>query len=356
MLIIRKALILPLPNSISVIWNFGRILGLSIAIQIVTGLFLAIHYTRDPGFDGLIHILRDVPGGWALRLIHTNGASLYFVLIYLHVGRALYYKRWVTQKNTFLAGISIILIRIGVAFLGYVLPWGQIRYWGATVITNLISAIPYLGPSIVTWVWGGFTVSTYTLSRFYVLHFALPFVVVGLILVHMWFLHYNGRTNPLGNLDHLRKVPLHPYFTWKDIVGFRLIAIIFVLVVNFAGYSFIDSENFIQANSITTPVHIQPEWYFLFAYAILRCIPRKVGGVLGLVAAVAVFYTIPFLANKTQKATAFRVAQQFSFWRFVVVFWILTFLGAQPVEEPYIFLSRVFSVLYFGLIGLICRL
>jgi len=315
-----------------------------------------MHYTRQPGFDGLIHILRDVPGGWALRLIHTNGARLYFVLIYLHVGRALYYKRWVTQKYTFLAGITILLIRIAVAFLGYVLPWGQIRYWGATVITNLISAIPYLGPSIVSWVWGGFTVSTYTLSRFYVLHFALPFVVVGLVGVHIYFLHFNGSTNPLGNLDHLRKIPLHPYFSWKDLVGFRLLAISIVMVVNFAGYSFIDSENFIQANSITTPVHIQPEWYFLFAYAILRCIPRKAGGVLGLVAAVIIFYSIPFLARKTQKATAFSVAQQLAFWRFITVFLILTFLGAQPVEEPFIFLRRVFSVLYFGLIGLMCRL
>lgn len=356
MLILRKALIVPLPNSISAIWNFGRILGLSIVIQIVTGLFLAIHYTSQPGFDGLIHILRDVPGGWAFRLIHTNGASLYFVLIYLHVGRALYYKRWVTQKKTFLAGITILLIRMAVAFLGYVLPWGQMRYWGATVITNLIRAIPYLGPSIVTWVWGGFTVSAYTLSRFYVLHFALPFVIVGLILVHIWFLHFNGRTNPLGNLDHVRKIPFHPYFTWKDAVGFRLLAITIVFLVNFVAYAIIDPENFTQANSITTPVHIMPEWYFLFAYAILRCIPRKAGGVLGLVAAVIIFYAIPFLATKTQKATAFSAAQQIIFWRFVVVFWILTFLGAQPVEEPFIFLRRVFSVIYFGLIAIICRL
>jgi len=356
MIQIRKALLLPSPNSISVWWNFGRILGLSIGIQIVTGLFLAIHYRRQPGFDGLIHILRDVPGGWALRLIHTNGARLYFILIYIHVGRALYYKSWVTQKYSFLAGITILLIRIGVAFLGYVLPWGQIRYWGATVITNLIRAVPYLGPSIVTWVWGGFTVSTYTLSRFYVLHFAGPFVIVGLIMVHLWFLHSSGRTNPLGNLDHLRKIPFHPYFTWKDAVGFSLMAIVFVFFVNFGGYSMIDPENFTQANSITTPVHIQPEWYFLFAYAILRCIPRKVGGVLGLAGAVTVFYLLPFVCSRVQSASTFRLTQQLVFWAFVVVFIILTFLGAMPVEEPFILLRRIFSVIYFGLIAVICSL
>jgi len=353
---IRSAVIIPLPKSISAIWNFGSILGLSIAVQIITGLILAIHYTVNPGFEGLVHILRDVPAGWALRLIHTNGASLYFVLIFLHVGRALYYKRWITQKFTFLIGIFIILVSIAVAFLGYVLPWGQIRYWGATVITNLIRAIPYLGPSIVTWVWGGFTVSTYTLSRFYVLHFSLPFVIVAFVVAHIFFLHNNGRTNPLGNLDHTRKIPLHPYFTWKDLVGFSLMGIGFAIAVNFAGYSFMDPENFTMANSITTPVHIQPEWYFLFAYAILRCIPRKAGGVLGLIAAVIVFLVIPFLNKKLQKTTAFSVTQQITFWTFVIVFIILTFLGAQPVEEPYVFLSRVFSILYFLLIAIICAL
>ena len=352
MKIIRSTLLLPSPRSIRVFWNFGSLLGLSIGIQIVTGLFLAIHYTSDPGFSGIIHIIRDVPGGWFLRLAHANGASLYFVLIYIHVGRALYYQSWITQPKSFLAGISILLLRIGAAFLGYVLPWGQISFWGATVITNLIRAIPYVGPSVVTWVWGGFTVSSHTLSRFYVIHFLLPFVIVGLIIIHLYFLHSHGRTNPLGNLDNQRKIPFHPYFSYKDGVGFALLIILLIYFVRFRSYRAIDPENFIEANSIVTPIHIQPEWYFLFAYAILRCIPRKVGGVLGLVAAVTVFYLFPILTSKSHP-TSFSIRQQIKFWGLVSTFFILTYLGAIPVEEPYPRLRALFSLVYFRLCILI---
>jgi len=346
--ILRSTLLLPTPNSIRVFWNFGSLLGLSIGVQIVTGLFLAIHYSFDPGFTGIIHIIRDVPGGWFLRLVHANGARVYFIIIYVHFGRALYYQSWVTQPNSFLAGVTIILLRIGTAFLGYVLPWGQIRFWGATVITNLISAIPYIGPSIVRWVWGGFTVSSYTLRRFYVIHFLLPFIVVGFILIHLYFLHSKGRTNPLGNLDNQRKIPFHPYFSYKDGVGFAIFGVLLIYFVRFRSYRIIDPENFIEANRIVTPVHIQPEWYFLFAYAILRCIPSKVGGVLGLVAAVTIFYIFPVLSRKNVPSS-FSPLQQCKFWLLVITFFVLTFLGAIPVEDPFPIIRAIFSVIYFSL-------
>ena len=332
-------------------WNFGSILGISLVIQLVRGILLALHYSADPRFRGVIHIIRDIPGGIYLRLIHANGARLYFVLIYIHLGRALYFQRWITQPKRFLAGISIFLLRIAVAFLGYVLPWGQISLWGATVITNLISAIPYIGTSIVNLVWGGFTVRQITLGRFYVLHFLLPFLVALFVLVHLFFLHYKGRTNPLGNLDNQRKVSFHPYFRWKDGVGFAILGGVLIYLISTQPYSIIDPENFIEANNIVTPPHIQPEWYFLFAYAILRCIPSKVGGVIGLVLSITLFYVYPLARNRY--VTRFSPLRQIIFWGLVVTFIILSFLGAAPVESPFPELRAVFSLIYFTLLSII---
>ena len=341
---------LPLPKSISIWWNFGRLLGISIVIQIVSGVILAIIYRGgEIGFDSLIHLIRDVPGGWIIRLIHCNGARIYFLLIFVHIGRALYYQRFITQPKSFLVGSVMLIIRIGVAFLGYVLPWGQIRFWGATVITNLLSAIPVVGTRLVNWVWGGFAVRGYTLTRFYVLHFLGPFLVAGLSLVHLFFLHYNGRTNPLGNLTHFRKITFHPYFSIKDSITWLILLGLISYTVLFMGYDLIDPENFIKANRIVTPAHIQPEWYFLFAYAILRRIPRKVGGVIGLVAAVGILFILPLKSKKLNFPTSSDLRSQLTVFFLFVSFVLLTYLGAIPVEEPYILLRQICGVIYFGL-------
>lgn len=347
-MLLRDGLQLPLPKSISIWWNFGSLLGLSIVIQIASGIFLAIIYRGgEIGFDSLIHLIRDVPGGWMVRLIHCNGARIYFLLIYIHIGRALYYQRYATQPNSFIIGSAILILRIAVAFLGYVLPWGQISYWGATVITNLLRAVPIIGPRLVRWVWGGFAVSGYTLTRFYVLHFLGPFLIAGLSILHLYFLHFNGRTNPIGLITHYRKITFKPYFLYKDsITWIILVSIIFYTVI-FIGYGLIDPENFIIANRISTPAHIQPEWYFLFAYAILRSIPRKVGGVIGLISAVAILFIKPLILNSKNFPLSTSLRNQILVFLFFLSFIILTYIGAIPVESPYIFLSQAFGVLYF---------
>ena len=343
---------LPLPGNISIAWNFGRILGLVLGVQIISGFFLRMHYTADMTntFNRVIHIVRDVPGGWFFRTVHANGARLFFFFIFLHIGRGLYYQRYFTQPKVWLRGVTLLLIRMGTAFLGYVLPWGQIRLWGATVITNLIRAVPFIGGIVVEWVWGSFRVGQSTLNRFYSLHFILPFVIRATAVVHLYFLHENGSTNPIGDLTHVNKVMFAPYFIYKDVVGFLVVFGILALLVFYLPYNLGDPENFIKANPIVTPVHIMPEWYFLFAYAILRVIPRKLGGVLGLVASIAVLYLFP-LFRKFTKATAYNAAYQVMFWGYVRTFLILTWLGGCPIEDPYITTSAVFSGTYFALVG-----
>ena len=345
---------LPTPINISISWNYGRILGVILGIQILSGFFLRIHYTADIDntFNRVIHIMRDVPGGWFFRTVHANGARLFFFFMYLHIGRGLYYQRYFTQPKVWLAGIRIFLIRMATAFLGYVLPWGQMRLWGATVITNLIRAIPFVGRIIVEWVWGSFRVGKSTLNRFYSLHFILPFVIAIIVLIHLYFLHENGSTNPLGDLSHQRKIMFAPYFTYKDLVGFIIVFFILFTLIIYLPYNLGDPENFIKANQIVTPVHIMPEWYFLFAYAILRVIPRKLGGVIGLVFSIVVIYFFPFLI-KYSKPTAYNFAYQCTFWGFVSIFLILTWLGGCPIEDPYIVTAAVFSFLYFFFIVLL---
>jgi len=342
--------VIPTPSSISVIWNYGSILGLAIGVQIVSGIFLAIHYSIEVGFDRIIHIIRDVPWGWIIRLIHANGARVYFLLLFFHFGRRLYFKSYVTQPNRFLPGVTIILLRIATAFIGYVLPWGQIRFWGATVITQIIGAIPYIGTSIVYWLWGRYSVRVVTLSRFFIFHFLLPFVIVAVVIIHLYFLHRKGRTNPLGNLDNQSKIGFHPYFTYKDIVGFFLYGILLLGVRGFASFALMDPENFLDANPMVTPVHIQPEWYFLFAYAILRRIPSKVGGVIALALSVTVYYV--FVVSSDKIPSSMRLSHQVKFWALVRAVLVLTFLGAQPVEAPFVQARAVFTVLYF----LVCSL
>lgn len=354
----EEVLGLPSPSGISIWWNWGSILGLLLVLQILTGLFLSIHYTADilNTFSSVIHIIRDAPMGWLFRNLHSNGASLFFVFMYLHIGRGLYYQSFISQPRTWMVGVTILLIRIATAFLGYVLPWGQMSFWGATVITNLLSAIPYLGPSIVEWIWGGFAVGQTTLNRFFSLHFVLPFLIAGLRLLHLIFLHEKGSTNPLGETSHVSKIPFHPYFSWKDSVGFITLFFLLVILGFFIPTVLGDPENFIPANSIVTPVHIMPEWYFLFAYAILRSIPRKLGGVIALVISIAVLYFIP-LGRKIKEIipTTFSFPYQVVYWRLVVMFLLLTWLGGCPIEDPYLTIAGIMTVTYFSRFGLLIR-
>lgn len=323
-----------------------------LGLQILTGFFLSIHYTANIcySFESVIHIIRDVPIGWFIRSLHANGASFFFVFLYLHIGRGLYYQSYVTQPKSWMVGRSIFILRIATAFLGYVLPWGQISFWGATVITNFLSAIPYIGNSIVEWVWGGFSIGQATLNRFYSLHFILPFVIIVLALLHLVFLHEKGSTNPLGCTNHISKTTFHPYFTWKDRVGFVLVLIILLFVSLYLPYLLGDPENFLLANSIVTPVHIIPEWYFLFAYAILRSIPSKLGGVIALAARVMVLYILPFLKFKGMIPTSFNLLYQLLFWLFCRNFILLTWLGACPIETPFRTLAVPSTILYFLLL------
>jgi len=297
---------LPTPTNISSIWNFGRLLGLCLISQILTGLFLAIHYCPnvDFAFNRIAHICRDVNYGWLLRSLHTNGASFFFICLYIHIGRGLYYGSYLL-KETWISGVTTFFLVIATAFLGYVLPWGQISFWGATVITNLVSAIPYLGNIIVQWIWGGFAVDNATLTRFFTLHFLLPFIITGIVIIHLIFLHQTGSSNPLGTNSNIDKTLFHPYFTYKDLLGFLLI-INFLTILSLQNpYLLRDPDNFIPANPLVTPIHIQPEWYFLFAYAILRSIPNKLGGVIALFLSIAILYIVPFIIKKNFKELNF---------------------------------------------------
>lgn len=340
---------LPAPSNISAWWNFGSLLFLCLMIQILTGLFLAIHYTADINlaFNRVNHICRDVNYGWLLRTIHANGASFFFICIYLHVGRGIYYGSYLFTP-TWLVGVIILFLVIGTAFIGYVLPWGQISFWGATVITNLLSAIPYLGIDLVQWVWGGFAVDNATLTRFFTFHFILPFIVLAATLIHILFLHETGSNNPIGLNSNIDKIPFHPYFTYKDIVGFIVITIILILLVLINPYLLGDPDNFIPANPLVTPVHIQPEWYFLFAYAILRSIPNKLGGVIALVLSIAILAILPFYHLSKFRGIQFYPINQILFWVMVVTVILLTWIGARPVEEPYVIVGQILTVVYFS--------
>jgi len=347
--IVNNSLVdLPTPSSISTIWNFGSLLGVCLIIQILRGLFLAIHYSCDVSiaFDSVSHIGRDVNFGWALRIFHANGARFFFMCLYLHIGRGLYFGSY-NYELVWIVGVTILLLVIATAFLGYVLPWGQISFWGATVITNLFSAIPYLGTDIVYWLWGGFAVDNATLTRFFALHFLLPFIIRGLSIVHLLFLHTTGSRNPLGVNRNLDKTPFHPYFSYKDLIGIVIFGMIYIYICLQAPWILGDPENFIPANPLVTPVHIQPEWYFLFAYAILRSIPNKLGGVVALALAVIVLYIIPFYGvNKFKSLTFYPIGKRI-FWFLVAIVILLTWIGARPVEEPYVITGQILTVLYF---------
>nr|WRO44726.1 cytochrome b [Cyrebion subrufolineatus] len=338
---------LPTPSNISILWNFGSLLGMCLMIQILTGLFLTMHYCPniESAFDSVVHIMRDVNYGWLIRTMHANTASLFFICLYMHIGRGMFYSSYFL-KETWNIGVILLLLVMATAFLGYVLPWGQMSFWGATVITNLISAIPYLGSYIVQWVWGGFAIDNATLNRFFAFHFILPFIVLAMAMVHLIFLHKTGSNNPLGTKSNLYKIMFHPYFSFKDLAGFLIAIMMLMMLILIDPNMLGDPDNFIPANPLVTPPHIKPEWYFLFAYAILRSIPNKLGGVLALLFSILILFCLPFLKKKMQN-NKFYPINKFLTWLFFMMVILLTWIGACPVEDPYILIGQMLTISYF---------
>ena len=348
---------LPSPSNISYLWNFGSLLGLCLGIQILTGIFLAMHYSADVSiaFSSVTHILEDVNYGFLLKYLHANGASVFFICVYIHIARGLYYGSYL-KSHLWFSGISLFLIMMLTAFIGYVLPWGQMSFWGATVITNFVSAIPYIGNDVVQWIWGGFSVSNATLNRFFSLHYLFPFVLALLVVIHIVLLHEGGSNSPIGVNPNSDKIPFHAYYSSKDAYGFILIFILLSILVFYMPNVLGDPENYIKANPLVTPVHIMPEWYFLFAYAILRAIPNKLGGVMALVLSILVLAVLPFVHTSNLKGLSFRPIAKLMYWFFMMNFILLTWIGSKPVEDPYIFIGQLSSIFYFSYFLLIVPL
>lgn len=348
--ILNNALVdLPAPINISVWWNYGSLLGLCLILQTVTGLFLAIHYTSsvDTAFNSVVHIIREVNYGWLLRTAHANGASMFFLFLYLHIGRGIYYGSY-SIIETWNLGVILFILTMATAFIGYVLPWGQIRFWGATVITNIFSAIPYIGKELVEWIWGGFAVDNPTLNRFFAIHFILPFILIAGAAAHILFLHQTGSNNPLGINRDSDRIPFHKYYTVKDILGYIFVLLLFFSLLIFSPNIFTDPENFLIANPLVTPIHIQPEWYFLWIYAVLRSIPNKLGGVIALVIALLIPFTLPFSIFRNKTRLIFYPLNQIIFWLLVSAWLILTWIGMRPVEPPYVFIGQIATFSFFA--------
>nr|USH59354.1 cytochrome b [Rana kukunoris] len=339
---------LPTPSNISAWWNFGSLLGVCLIAQIATGLFLAMHYTADTSlaFSSIAHICRDVNNGWLLRNLHANGASFFFICIYFHIGRGLYYGSYL-YKETWNIGVILLFLVMATAFVGYVLPWGQMSFWGATVITNLLSAAPYIGSDLVQWIWGGFSVDNATLTRFFTFHFILPFIIAAMSMIHLLFLHQTGSSNPTGLNSNLDKVSFHPYFSYKDLFGFVILLGALAALSTFSPNLLGDPDNFTPANPLVTPPHIKPEWYFLFAYAILRSIPNKLGGVLALLFSILILFLMPLTHTSKLRSLMFRPIAKIFFWTLIANTTILTWIGGQPVEDPFIIIGQITSALYF---------
>nr|YP_010401693.1 cytochrome b [Macrosiphum albifrons]UQU69199.1 cytochrome b [Macrosiphum albifrons] len=349
MKILLPMLNLPTPTSISFMWNFGSLLMICLINQILTGLFLAFHYKTDINlaFQSIINMNRNINFGWLIRSFHANGASMFFIMIYIHISRGIYMNSF-NFKMTWIIGVILLLLTMMTAFVGYVLPWGQMSFWGATVITNLLSAIPYLGNSIVIWIWGDFSISNATLTRFFSIHFILPFIIILFTFIHLFFLHMTGSNNPLGINSNFDKITFSPYFMIKDLIGLILFMWMFFILTLIFPYLLNDHNNFIMANSMITPNHIQPEWYFLFSYSILRAIPNKLGGVIALMLSILILLVMPMLNNKNFLSNKFYPMNKILFWIFTMTFFMLTWIGMQPVEYPFISMGQIFTTIYFS--------
>jgi ubiquinol-cytochrome c reductase cytochrome b subunit len=340
----------PTPINLNYFWSFGALAGVCFVSQVVTGIFLAMHYIPhvDFAFNSVEHIMRNVNYGWFFRYAHSNGASMFFICIYGHIFRGLYYSSNMKSKALLWAsGIIIFLLMMAIAFLGYVLPWGQMSFWGATVITNLFSAIPFVGSSIVEWLWGGFSVGKGTLNRFYSLHYALPFLLGGAIFIHLSLLHKEGSSNPTGANTNVEIIPFFPYYYVKDLVGFFCFLISFGVTVFFYPNALGHPDNYIMANPLSTPAHIVPEWYFLPFYAILRTIPSKIGGVLFMFGAIIILLIYPWISKPKQQSAKIRPLFVYFYWLLVVDFFLLGWIGQKPVEDPYILIGSITTFYFF---------
>ena len=351
--VLREALVdHPTPRNLNYWWNFGSLAGIILVIMIVSGLLLSMHYVAhvDLAFDSIEHIMRDVNYGWLIRYIHSVGASMFFLIVYIHISRGLYYGSYKSPREVlWWLGIIIFLLMIASAFLGYTLPWGQMSFWGATVITNLFSAIPLVGDSIVTWLWGGFSVDNPTLNRFYSLHFLIPFIIVGIVFLHIVALHKFGSNNPTGIDLTLKqeKIPFHPYYTIKDFFGFSVFFIIFSIFIFFLPNSLGHPVNYIPADPLVTPEHIVPEWYFLPFYAILRAIPFKLLGVLAMLGSILILFVLPWLDTCKVRSCRFRPIYKQFYWIFIFNFIVLGWVGSKVPEGHYLIISRICTAYYF---------
>lgn len=340
----------PTPSNLTYMWSFGSLAGICLILQIFTGIFLAMHYAAsvDLAFLSVEHIMRDVNGGWFLRYMHANGASMFFIVVYIHMFRGFYFESFKAPREfVWCIGVIILLLMIVTAFIGYVLPWGQISFWGATVITSLASALPFVGNAIVAWLWGGFSVDNATLNRFFSLHYLLPFVIVGVSVLHLAALHQYGSNNPLGIVANTDKIFFYPYFYVKDLVAWVIFAIFFSLFIFFAPNALGHPDNYIEANPISTPAHIVPEWYFLWVYAILRSIPNKLAGVGAIGLVFVCLFTLPWLQDSPIRGATFRPIYRIGFWFLVAIVVVLGWIGAEPVEEPFLTIGQVASFSFF---------
>lgn len=341
----------PTPVNLNYFYGFGSLAGIMLVVQILTGIFLAMHYTPhiDLAFNSVEHIMRDVNNGWLIRYIHANGASFFFIVVYIHIFRGLYYGSYITPREAlWCSGVTIFILMMATAFMGYVLPWGQMSFWGATVITNLFSAIPFIGKDIVDWLWGGFAVDNPTLNRFFSLHFTFPFVIVGAVLVHLILLHEVGSNNPLGITIKTENIPFYPYFYTKDLFGLMVLFLLFFIFIFYYPNTLGHPDNYIEANPMKTPLHIVPEWYFLPFYAILRSIPNKIGGVIAMFGSLIILLTIPFTNSSEIRSTAFRPIFKVCYWLLVVTFILLGWVGQCPVEYPYTEIGIISMIYYFA--------
>lgn len=340
----------PVPSNITYFWNFGSLAGLCLVVQLITGILLAMHYTPNiaMAFISVEHIMRDVNYGWLLRYAHANGASMFFIIVYLHMFRGLYFGSYMYPREPlWCSGVLLFLLMMATGFIGYVLPWGQMSFWGATVITNLFSAIPIVGDEIVYFLWGGFSVDNPTLNKFFSLHYLLPFVIAGVVILHLVFLHEHGSNNPLGVRATVDYIPFTPYATFKDlfaVVGFLMF---FGFFVYFMPNSLGHPDNYIPANPMVTPPHIVPEWYFLPFYAILRSIPDKLGGVLAMFGAIVILAVLPFIVKSPTRSASFRPIYRVLFWMFLVDSFLLSWVGGNAVKYPFYELGQICTVFYF---------